>query len=255
LVQLGDYEKSVSEVQKALELNPSLEYAHYVLGWTYVYGNFPGRDPQKGLAEWTKEEQMNPKSLGALQVYNDRAIYYLRTGNSDAAEKDYEKIVLYAFAPGDITGARNYINQIRTLRDELARLEADVKDKPQDPQARLQLGIVQYKNGKVDDAIATWIKASELAPDNVDVRNCLGKALLEKKRYSEAAEQFQKVLKLDKNMATAYYNLAVTQEYLGQSHAALANYKKYVELNPMAPKLDEVKQRIGTLEGSAATKS
>lgn len=251
LVQLGEYEKGIAEVQKALELNPSLEYAHFVLGWTYIMPNWSGTDPEKGLAEWKKEEERDPKSLGALQVYSDRADYSLRKGDIDTAEKDYEKITIYGFAPGDISSAREYITRIRTLRDELAKLEADVKDKPDDADVRLKLGVLQYKNGKIDDAIATWTKAAELAPDNVDVRNYLGKALLEKKDYAKAEEQFKKVLEVDGNMATAYYNLAVTEEYLGQPQAALANYKKYIELNPMAPKLDEVKQRISTLEGAA----
>ncbi len=250
-VQLGDFEKGLAELQKANELNPSLEYVNYVIGWVNVNSKFDGADKEKGLAAWKKEEQLNPKSLGALQVYSDRANYYLRTGDMDAAEKDYEKITIYAFAPQDIAGAKTYISQIRTLRDELARLEADVKDKPDDAEARMQLGILQYKNGKIDEAIATWTNAVELAPDNVEIRNYLGKALLEKEKYAEAAEHFQKAVKLDPNMPTAYYNLAVAQEYLGQVKPAIENYKKYIEMNPMAPKLDEVKQRISTLESSS----
>lgn len=249
-VQLQDYEKALPELQKAIELNPSIEYVHYVIGWTYLHSG-ENADPERALAEWEKEEKLNPKSLGALQVYNDRADYYLRKGNSSAAEKDYEKITLYAFAPGDVEGARNYITQIRSLRDELARLEADVKDKPDDAMLRQKLGILQYKNGQLDNAIASWTKASELDPNNVDTRNYLGKVLLEKQQYAEAADQFKKVLELDGNMATAYYNLAVVQELLGQPQAAVENYKKYVELNPMAPKLDEVKERIDSLESGS----
>jgi protein O-GlcNAc transferase len=247
-VQLQDYGQALPELEKAIELNPSIEYAHYVIGWTYLNPDYDKADPGRGLAEWKKEEQLNPKSLGALQVYNDRADYYLRKGDSAAAEKDYEKITLYAFAPGDIEGARNYITQIRSLRDELARLEADVKDNPDDAMLRQKLGILQYKNGMLDEAIASWTKASELDPDNVDTRNYLGKVLLDKEEYAQAADQFKKVLELDGNMATAYYNLAVVQECLGQPEAAVENYKKYVELNPMAPKLEEVKERIDSLQ-------
>ncbi len=252
--QLEDFDAAISELRKAIELKPDIEYAHYVLGWIYINSGYPGRDPEKGLAEWEKEEQLNPKSLGALQVYNDRASYYLRIGDGDAAEKDYEKITLYAFAPGDISGARKFISQIRALRDELAKLEADVKEHPDDADLRTKLGVLQYKNGRVKDAIETWQKAVELDPDNAELRNDLGKALLEDERYSEAAEHLRKAVELDSKMATAYYNLAVAEELLGKAKMALEHYKKYVELNPMAPRLDEVKQKIATLEAQTGAK-
>jgi tetratricopeptide (TPR) repeat protein len=249
--QLEDFDTAISELRKAIEVKPDIEYAHYVLGWIYINSGYAGADAEKGLVEWEKEEQLDPKSLGALQVYNDRATYYLLIGNGDAAEKDYEKITLYAFAPGDISGARKFVSQIRMLRDELARLEADVKDNPDDAGLRAKLGVLQYKNGRVKDAIETWQKAVELDPDNAELRNDLGKALLEDERYSDAAEHLRKAIGLDSKMVAAHYNLAVAEELLGQPKIALEHYKKYVELNPMAPKLDEVKQKIATLEAQA----
>lgn len=250
---LDNYDDAVKEMQKALELNPSLEYAHYVLGWVYLFKT-PGADREKGLAEWKKEEEIDPKSLGALQVYTDRADYNLRLGNAEAAEKDYENIAIYAFAPGDISAARQRIGQLRALRDELAKLEADVKDSPDNAQLRLQLGVLQYKNSKMKEAIQTWQKGVELDPKNVEMRNYLGKVLLESQRFADASLQFQKVIELDPKMVMAYYNLAEAENQMGKTKKAVEHYKKYIELNPMTPKLDEVKQKIATLEGQTAAK-
>jgi tetratricopeptide (TPR) repeat protein len=249
-VQKGDIEAALENFQTAVKLNPRIEYAHYMLGWIYINPDFPGKDPAKALAEWKKEEELDPQSLGALQVYTARGDYYLRRGDADDAEKDYEKITMYGFAKGDIESAREIINFIRELRDKLAELEAAAKERPDDPEAWFQLGVLQYKNAMRTKAIESWQKAVELDPDRVDdLRVYLGKALLEEKRYEEAAEQLQKAIELQPNIPTAYFNLAITEEFLGKTGLAIEHYKKYIALNPMAPRLDEVKQRIATLEG------
>jgi tetratricopeptide (TPR) repeat protein len=246
--QSQDFDAAIPELQKAVELNPDIEYVHYVLGWIHLFSGYEKADDATGLAEWEKEEQMNPRSLGALQVYNDRADYYLRIGNSEAAEKDYEKITLYAFAPGDITAARNFMVRIQSLRDEMARLEAEVESKPDDPRAYFELGVMQYKNSKVDEAIGTWLKAVELDPDNAELQNYLGKALLEKGNFADASDHLRRVTELEPAIETAYYNLAFAEENLGRTEMAIEHYRKYVELNPMAPRINEVEQKIATLE-------
>ncbi len=252
--QTQDFDAAMQELEKSIELNPGIGYARYTLGWIYLQPEYEGMDLEKALAKWKEEEQLDPKSFGALQVYADRADYYVRIGDAEGAEKDYEKISMYAFAPGDRTGAKTLITRIRSLRDELARLKAEAKENPEDPKIRLDLGILQYKNGKVKEANETWLEAVRLDPDNATLRNYLGKGLLEDGRYEEAVEHFEKAAELDPTITTVYYNLAVAEEFIGKTGEAIAHYKKYVELNPMAPRLDEVKQRVATLEGGSGVK-
>ncbi len=252
-VQMKELDAALPELQKATELNPDIEYAHYILGWIYFRPEYSETNTEKGLAEWKKEEQLNPRSLGALQVYADRADYYLRIGDPDAAIKDYEKVAMYGFARNDIKDARELISRIRNLRDDLARMEAEVKNSPDDPKIHFELGKIQYKNSMIEEAIETWLKAVEMDPDNADLRNYLGKSLLEDGRHAEAAEQLQKAIELEPTLTTSYYNLAVAEEYLGKTGPAIEHYSKYIELNPMAPKLDAARQRIVELkEGNEA---
>lgn len=250
---LGDFDAAVPEFEKALELNPQIGHAHYMLGSIYMRPDYAKADLDKGLSEWEEEERLNPQSLGALQVYTARADYYLRIGDAEAAEKDYERIAMYAFAPGDRESARTLITRIRTYRDELARLEAEARDKPDDPVIHYQLGIVQYKNGKVKEAVETWQRASELDPANAEIRNYLGKALLEEGRQEEGVQQLQKAVELEPNMPAAYYNLAVAEESLGKAAMAAEHYRKYIKLNPVSPMVEQIEQRIAVLEGETAT--
>lgn len=252
--QMEQMDAALEEYQKAIELNPDIEYVHYMIGWIYSNPTYPGADIEKALAEWEKEEQLNPRSLGALQVYANRADFYLRMGDPDGAIKDYEKVAMYGFARDDIKDARELITRIRALRDELARLEAAVRNEPEDVNNLFELGKMQYKNSMFENAIETWTKAVELDPENAELRNYLGKVLLEYDRHEEAAKQLRKAIELDSTLTMPYYNLAVAEELLGRTDAAIEYYTKYIELNPMTSKLELVKQRIAELEEKTEAK-
>jgi tetratricopeptide (TPR) repeat protein len=254
LVRLEDMESAMEEFQKARELNPDLEYINYMIGWVYFNPAFSGRDQEKALAEWEKEEQLNPRSLGALQVYADRADYYVAAGDPDNAIKDYEKVALYGFAREDIKGARERITGLRALKDELARLEAEIRANPGEPGVVIELGKMQYGNAMFAEAVETWTKAVEAYPENVELRNYLGKVVLESGNAEEATKHLQKVIELDPTHAMAYYNLAVAEDILEKNADAVGHYKKYLELNPMTTRLDVVKQRIAELEEKAGAK-
>jgi tetratricopeptide (TPR) repeat protein len=246
--QQQDLDASLRHFQNAVELNPDIEYAHYMIGWVYHNPAYSEVDREKGLAEWEKEEQLNPRSLGALQVYANRAEYYLLAGDSDGAIKDYEKVAMYGFARDDIKDARDRITKIRALKDELARMEAEVRSAPDDSVLRFELGKVQYNNGMIDKAIETWTKAVELDPENAGIRNFLGKGLLENGQQDEAAEQLRRAIELDPTLSIAYFNLAVAEDMLGKTDEALELYTKYIDLVPMTPKLNLVRQRIKELK-------
>ena len=87
--------------------------------------------------------------------------------------------------------------------------------------------------------------------ENPELRNFLGKGLFEMGRHEEAAKHLGKAIELDPMQATPYYNLAVIEDILEKTDAAIEHYNKYIELNPMAPKLESVKQRIAELKEKA----
>jgi tetratricopeptide (TPR) repeat protein len=249
--QQREFDAAIEEFQKAVELNPDIEYAHYMIGWLYFNPTYAGANTEKALEEWKKEEYLSPRSLGALQVYADRAEFYLRTGDPENAIKDYEKVAMYGFARDDIKDARELITRIRSLKDELARLEDEARNNPDDAAIRLALGKMQYSNSMLKEAVDTWDKAVAIDPENPELRNFLGKGLFELGRYEEAAKHLGKAIELDPMQATPYYNLASIEDILEKTDAAIEHYNKYIELNPMAPKLESVKQRIAELKQKA----
>ena len=67
--------------------------------------------------------------------------------------------------------------------------------------------------------------------------------------FSSAINAFEEALRLDAKDALSYYNLGLLYStYHQEPKKAVKYYKKYLELVPSGPKVDEVKERIKSLE-------
>ncbi len=78
-------------------------------------------------------------------------------------------------------------------------------------------GVRCDQEGKPDEAIRHYQKATELAPDFYEARNNLGSDLLSKSQFPEAQRQFEEVIKLHPSDAAGYFNLGnlylLTRQY------------------------------------------
>lgn len=100
----------------------------------------------------------------------------------------------------------------------LSALEAAAQLRPQDPQARFNLGAALYKNGKFEEAEAIYRAlgqdaTSVLAPD---ARFNLGNSLFQKQDYKGAANAYRDALRLRPDDAEARRNLELALRALRQ---------------------------------------
>ena len=85
----------------------------------------------------------------------------------------------------------------------------------------------------MDEAIACYRKAIELAPKHAPAHNNLGDILLYFKRdYDAAIVCFRKAIELDPEYAEAHNNLGKALQRKGQVDEAIACYRKAIELDP-----------------------
>ncbi|HEX2910177.1 MAG TPA: tetratricopeptide repeat protein [Chloroflexia bacterium] len=71
------------------------------------------------------------------------------------------------------------------------------------------------------------------APEEAaEIENGRGVALLQLERYAEAIKALESALLLVPDMASAYYNLGITWESMGNFENALHSYNKAIELEP-----------------------
>lgn len=92
------------------------------------------------------------------------------------------------------------------------------------------LGTALRAQGK--DALHALKKAATLLPDDADVFNNLGNALLDVRQFDAAAANYRQALKLKPTLIEAHCNLGNVLRNLGQLEAAAASCRKALQMNP-----------------------
>jgi Flp pilus assembly protein TadD len=115
---------------------------------------------------------------------------------------------------------------------------------------KINLGLLQRKAGKLDDASATLRSAVDADPSNVVGWNELGVTLRMRGKFAEAVDAYEHALAIDPNFAPAHRNLAIVLDlYLGDAERALTELERYKELTgeekPVNGWIAELRQRTG----------
>jgi Flp pilus assembly protein TadD len=101
------------------------------------------------------------------------------------------------------------------------------------------LGVMMKNDGRYDEALQHLRTASDLYPRDRVVLNQLGRVLFLKRQFTEAVEQFNKVLRIDPEDLQAHYNLMLCYQGLGDETRAARERTLYERF-----KADESSQAI-----------
>jgi tetratricopeptide (TPR) repeat protein len=97
------------------------------------------------------------------------------------------------------------------------------------------LGNINIRLGRYDDAVAEYRAALEIAPANVPARANLAAAYFNRKDYVGAIAEYRRVLEFNRDFADAYYHLGLAYYYRGDRGAALPLFEKALALKPDWP--------------------
>jgi Flp pilus assembly protein TadD len=156
LLKNGQYEASLPEWRKAVELGPAEAAAHNNLGVALAETG----KADEAIAQYTRALELSPRYPDA---HNNLGETLARKGRADEAIAHFEKA-----------------------------LEVD----PQHAGAQANLGALLARQGKTDQAIPHLQKAIEYKPDSVEAHKNLGLALAVKGRLPEASQVLEKGVKL-----------------------------------------------------------
>ena len=139
-------DRSVPEIQKALELDPRLPMAHFLLGEIYLYQT----NPQRALEEFKKELEINPT---VWLVYWRLGDAYTRLEKYDEAEKALKEAV---WLNESFTGSYLLLGEVELKKGNLELgagfLERALKLDPQNDYAHYSLARAYQQMGRTEEA-------------------------------------------------------------------------------------------------------
>jgi serine/threonine protein kinase/WD40 repeat protein/tetratricopeptide (TPR) repeat protein len=239
--ELRDPKRAIEHAHKAIALSPEqADYWNTLGAAQYRAGNWneaiaalqKHRELRNNDAEWTNPLflAMTHWQLGnkdeAVQWYN-RSVDWMekKQANSELMRRlraetaallnieDGTQKKAFELDPKDAAPAYHNLGLVLAkqgrLDEAIATYEKAIKLGPKVAIYYANLGIALRAQNKVNDAIASWNKAVELDPNDPKVFISLGAALGEQKKPDEAIDAYRKAIDLDPKLAPAHRNLGV----------------------------------------------
>jgi tetratricopeptide (TPR) repeat protein len=182
-----------------------------------------------------------PPGAGALMADAMRASL---ERNFAEAEEKYKQILhqdennVYVLAHlADAQFAEGHLDDCGTTVGRAIALD------PDDPASLYLLGILRYRQEKLDEALNALSRSAQLNSTNPGTQNYLGCVLADKGMRPAAEIAFRKALQLEPEYADAHYNLALIYASAKPPSPELArwHYKRALNLgHPKSPKLEEL---------------
>jgi tetratricopeptide (TPR) repeat protein len=95
------------------------------------------------------------------------------------------------------------------------------------------LGLIYFREGKIDEAEKTFLQAVKVNPKSAVSYNHLGIISRGKGKFQEAKEYYQQALKINDDYAYAHLNIGILYDlYLGELDKALDHYNRFQSLSP-----------------------
>src|SRR5262249_15766908 len=211
---LGEFQKSVSELETALKIKPNDFDVAYTLGLAYL--------KQRQLIPAKQIYDQLVKKLGdrpQLRIVFGRA--YRETGFlSESIEEFKTAVALDPNAPR----VHYYLGLTYLLRDGAARIDEAAKEfrielasHPHDLFAHYYPGILYFTERNWDQAIGLLEKATQMKPDNPDPYFHLGQAYQGLNKHDKAIAALKKSIELNPDIKHNDYQVGTAHYRLGQS--------------------------------------
>jgi tetratricopeptide (TPR) repeat protein len=242
-LELGQLDDAQAELDKVIEENPSTPEALYTLAKVWEARG----DQVRAVQEFRRALRF--ENLPMVQLSLGRVL--LKLGKESEAMAALDSA---ASLPDALVERGRVYYRKGDYDKALLDFQNASKQAPQNERAWLGLGLSHDRMGQADEASDAWKTALRLAPDDGEIHYRIGKFELDKGRVKSAVEHLRKAVahvpeKADWE-AELYFQLATAEVTGGAKAAALASFKKYLEIAPSdAPSRPEAKRQVVRLGG------
>ena len=241
-----NYAKAIEDYTKAINLsarNAETDAAALSLFYTsraecYTELN----DYERSAADYSEAIRINPSEA---TNYGMRAMMYTQLEDYDRAIADYDKAieleakreVKFLDLTGLYTANRESLVKKRdmqrtlALKNEIDKYTALIAENPSVVNYNKR-GIVYYKLGEYEKALADFSSAIELSSTNKILFSNRGDCYRNLKDYPRAIEDYTRSINIDPNYQQVYFWRAWTYNELKDYQSAVKDLEKLLELNP-----------------------
>jgi tetratricopeptide (TPR) repeat protein len=237
LAQSGQWSAAAALFEQAEKKSPNDDRPQHWLGRAY---EALGKN-EAALDHYRRAIMLTPKSapshLGIGRIQRAK-------GNSQGAMIAFSKAIQVdpnlAEGYSSLGQLELELNQISKAKKSFSRaLSLD----PKDPGARIGLAVIEIRDGKEKSGVAKLESLKTEFPNQLKVRESLGKAYLNLGRSDEALEEFQAATKLAPDVPENWLGLAQCEAQKKKYHEAETAYRQALKLE--LSKEDEFKARVG----------
>ncbi len=233
----ADHAAAVARFEKALELQPEASIVHYPLGQAYrKLGDLD--KAREHLKQRGEERVRFPDPLGSEVAWLSISVALavvegMADAGEDFSERDYLGFVLAQL--GDVAGAIEQLQEALRLKAAQAPDTAS-PDAAREQLVRARLHYVVgglLVNQRSDEpALEHFEAALELAPELEDARVKLGNVAARAGRLDDAVAAYSEVLERNPRSAPALLKRAAARMSQGQEGLAIADLERLLELEP-----------------------
>lgn len=133
---------------------------------------------------------------------------------------------------------------------ETAHIEYEeiIRNDPGNVQAHYDLGLVYFKQGKVEEAIKFLKKSTILNKDFIEAYQKLAEIYAGRKKFNLALEMLKEVIRLDRTNIAALFNMGFIGLKLNNTELARNSFERVVKLDPENKEAKEVLEKIKKYE-------
>jgi Flp pilus assembly protein TadD len=132
---------------------------------------------------------------------------------------------------------------------------ADIRERFLDAYSFLRAGMANEHTGDHKGAERTYRRGLEIAPDDVELHNALGWTLFQDGRSPEAVAEYRRALAVDPKHVKSHNNLALALVELGQLEEAAGHFEQSLAVEPKAEiysDLGFIQARLGRPDAALA---
>jgi tetratricopeptide (TPR) repeat protein len=228
LFQQGKSEEAVVSLEKALAIDPEHWKAHNNM----ALASIDLGELEMAEAHYRESLAIEPQAA----IYNDLGFVLERQGLPENAAEAYRMALeLDPESPSAHYNLGAFLARAGQYGEAETHLQSALEKKP-NTQTYTGLGIVQWQQGRVEEAIASLQAAIEADPKNAAAYDNLGSILIEQDELEEAAATYRALVR-NQPSAAAHRELAQVLARLGLVEEARREMESAQALTPDAGRL------------------